>query len=206
MIFSKGNFKGITVKYFHRFLNKSVTISVEQRGTNDMFVPTGINVGYVQNSAHVNGIYILRSILTIGHELYFSLDINLNTLPITTRKNSQSMLDYPKLIYYSRYFSSAITGSIHNNRNVTVLTSCKIFMNRTDIQIDISKKKVKQLCYTIRYQFYIIRNTGHDRYSIKKPNKPDSLELKFIAYNLYPLHLFLKYYTFFDTTSSRYLN
>ena len=61
-IFSKGNFKGITVKHFYRFLNKSVTIAVEERGINDMFVPTIINVGCSWNSAHINGIYIYSEV------------------------------------------------------------------------------------------------------------------------------------------------
>ena len=71
-ILAKRNYKGLTVEYFHRFLNKSVTIAVEERGINDMFVPTIINVGCSWNSAHINGIYILRSLLTIGHKLFFS--------------------------------------------------------------------------------------------------------------------------------------
>ena len=61
-MFSKDNYEGITVKHFHRFLNKSVTIAVEERGINDMFVPTIINVGCSWNSAHINGIYIYSEV------------------------------------------------------------------------------------------------------------------------------------------------
>ena len=45
-VLAKPNHKGLTVEHFHRFLNKSVTIAAEERGTNDIFVPAGITTGY----------------------------------------------------------------------------------------------------------------------------------------------------------------
>ena len=43
---AKHNHKGLSVEHFHCFLNKSVTIAVEERGTNDIFVPTSIIAVY----------------------------------------------------------------------------------------------------------------------------------------------------------------
>ena len=37
-ILAKRNHKGFTVEHFHRFLNKSVVIAAEERGTNDFFL------------------------------------------------------------------------------------------------------------------------------------------------------------------------
>ena len=45
-VLAKRNHKGISVEHFYRFLNKSVTIAVEERGTNDIFVPTSITAVY----------------------------------------------------------------------------------------------------------------------------------------------------------------
>ena len=45
-VFAKRNHKGLTAEQFHRFLNKSITIDAEDRGTNDAFVPAGIAAGY----------------------------------------------------------------------------------------------------------------------------------------------------------------
>ena len=45
-VFTKRNHKDLTVKYCHQFLNKSVTIAAEERGTNSIFVPVGFTVGY----------------------------------------------------------------------------------------------------------------------------------------------------------------
>ena len=41
-IFVKRNHKYFTVDHFHRFLNKNVTIAAEERGNNDIFVPTDV--------------------------------------------------------------------------------------------------------------------------------------------------------------------
>ena len=60
-ILAKRNHKGLSVEHFHRFLNKSVTIVVENRGTIDIFVPAGIATGYAWNSAPIDGIYIYSS-------------------------------------------------------------------------------------------------------------------------------------------------
>ena len=65
-VLAKRNHKGLTVEYFHRFLNKSATIAAEDRGTNDIFVPVGFAAGYDWNSAPINGTDILRSIPDIG--------------------------------------------------------------------------------------------------------------------------------------------
>ena len=55
-------------------------ISTEERGTKNIFVPTGIAVGYAWNSTPIDGAYILRSILAIGRELHFLLYVNINVL------------------------------------------------------------------------------------------------------------------------------
>ena len=60
-ILAKFNHKGLSVEYFHRFLNKSVTITADERATSNVFVPTGIAAGYAWSSAPIDGIYIYSS-------------------------------------------------------------------------------------------------------------------------------------------------
>ena len=72
-VLAKRNHKGLTVEHFHRFLNKSVTIATEERGTNDIFVPVGIVIGYVWNSTSIDGTDILRRIPAICRELHILL-------------------------------------------------------------------------------------------------------------------------------------
>ena len=79
-------------------------------------------------------------------------------------------------------------------------------MARTTIQSDLSKHKVTELSYSVRGPCQIIRNTGFSSYFVRKLNKPHSPELKFMAYDLYPLLLSLKPCEPIDLTDTRYLN
>ena len=65
-VLTNRNHKGLSVEHFYRFLNKSVNIAVEERGTNDIFVPTSIVAAYVWNSAPIDGTDIIRCVPTIG--------------------------------------------------------------------------------------------------------------------------------------------
>ena len=74
-ILAKRSHKGLTVEHFHRFLNKAVTIAVEDRQSNDVFFPAGITAGYAWNSAPIDSTNILRSTVAIGREFLFPIDI-----------------------------------------------------------------------------------------------------------------------------------
>ena len=80
-IVAKCNHKGLSVEYFHRFLNKSVTIAAEERGTNDICVPASIAPAYAWNSAPSDDTGIIRRVPAIGRALHFPLGINLNAAP-----------------------------------------------------------------------------------------------------------------------------
>ena len=67
-----------------------------------------------------------------------------------------------------------------------------IVMDRIAIQSDLSKYKGSKLSYSVRDPFQIIRNIGFGSYSVRKLNRPDIPELKFMAYDFilfyYPLN------------------
>ena len=48
------NHKGLLVEKFHHFINKAITIAVEDRGTNDAFIAARVATGYI---------YIIASLL-----------------------------------------------------------------------------------------------------------------------------------------------
>ena len=215
---AKRNHKGITATHFYRFLNKSVAITAEERGTNDIFVPASIVAEHTWNGAPIDITDILRSIPAIGQELHSSIDINLNTLPKLTQNNAQVALKYLKLTDSSRYFSKLIfkcfieerqiahTEYINNSRNLAVLNPDDIVIARTVIQSNKSQNKVAKLRYTVRDPYYIILNTGHGSYYVKKINQPDNSVLKFMVYDLYSLPLSLKSCEPVDAIDTRYLN
>lgn len=65
-ILSKYDHKGFIVQNFHRFLNKSVTITTEKRGINNTFVLASISTGHDWNIVQIDDTDILRNIPAIG--------------------------------------------------------------------------------------------------------------------------------------------
>ena len=63
---AKRKHKGLSVEHFHRFLNKAKTIAMEDRQSNEIFVPVGTTTVYTWNSAHIDGTDILLSTIAIG--------------------------------------------------------------------------------------------------------------------------------------------
>ena len=76
---------------------------------------------------------------------------------------------------------------INNNRNVVVLETGDIVMARMTIQSNKQKEKVAKLYYAVRGPYQIILTTGHGSYFVRKLHRPDSPELKFMAYDLHPI-------------------
>ena len=96
-ILAKRKHKGLLVEKFHWFLNKVVTIVVEDRGTNDIFVAAGAAAGYAWNSSHIDGTNILLSVPAIGRELRFPLDVDISDLPALVSNNADSAVSYLRL-------------------------------------------------------------------------------------------------------------
>ena len=208
-VLAKHNHKDLSVEYFHRFLNKSVIIATEDCGTNDIFVPAGITAGYAWNSALIPN---------IGKKTSFSFGLNLNVAPKVIQNNAQAIFEYLKLTDSNRHFSSSIlktdiedrrtshTERINSSRNLVVFQAGDIVMARTSIQSNLSKNKVAKISYSDRGPYQIVHHTGFGSYYVRKLHKPDSPELKFVAYDLYSLPPSLKPYEPVDTTDIRYLN
>ena len=74
-ILAKRNYKGIFfIEKFQRFIINAITVSVEDIGTNDVFVAAGVTVECVYNSSPIDVANILRSYLTVGRELQYPLE------------------------------------------------------------------------------------------------------------------------------------
>ena len=103
-ILVKRNHKGLTVKDLLSFLNKAVIIVMEDRQSNDVFIPDGTATGCGWSNALIDGTDILRSTVAIGREFKFPIDINLSALPQLTQNNDQSTIDYLRLADSNRPF------------------------------------------------------------------------------------------------------
>jgi hypothetical protein len=71
---ARGNHNGMLVERFNRFLNDSLTIFLNDRGTNRTFLEGSYLAAYAWNSAPVVGTDMSRSLVAIGRELSFPID------------------------------------------------------------------------------------------------------------------------------------
>ena len=198
-ILAKRNHKGLLVEKFHRFINKAIIIVAEDRRTNDIFVAASVVAGCVWNSFPIDGTDILRSIPAIGQELRFPLDIDLSALHPINSSNAESVVSYLRLTDSNRYFASTIlkilvedrstvhVERINNNRKIVTILHGDLVVARTTVQSNKANDKVAKLCYAVRSSFQIIRGTGRDGYIVRKLNKPDSTEFKFMSEDLFIL-------------------
>ena len=214
----KRNHKGSSVEHFHRFLNKATTITMEDRQSNDVFVPPAIAAGYTRISVHIDGTNILRSPIAIGWEFRFPIVIDLSDLPQLTHNNAQSAVDFLRLTDSNCRFSFFIlkvwiedrrvahAERVNSNKNIVELVVDDIVIARTAFQSNASTNKVAKLIYQVRGSFRIVTCSGRGSYLVRKLYKPYSPELKFMTADLYPLPSSLKPYEPVDSFDTRYLN
>ena len=60
-------------------------------------------------------------------------------------------------------------------------------MDRTTVQSNKANNKVAKLCHAVRSSFQIIRGIGRGGYIVRKLNKPDRTEFKFMSEDLFIL-------------------
>ena len=171
----------------------------EDKRTNDIFVAASVATGYAWNNSPIDGTGILCSILVIGRELRFPLDVGLSALPSIVSNNAESVVSYLRLTDSNRYFASTIlkilvedrriihVERINNNRNIVTTLHGDLVMACTTVQSDKANDKVAKLCYAVRSSFQIICGTGRGGYIVRKLNKSDSPEFKFMSEDLYIL-------------------
>ena len=93
-----------------------MTIVAKELGTTNIFVPASIEARYTWNNEPIDSTDILRSILEIGRELKFPLDINLHAMPKLVQNNANTALDYLKFTDSSCNFSSFILKILIEDR------------------------------------------------------------------------------------------
>jgi hypothetical protein len=77
---ARGNHKAVSVERFFRYLNKAVAIAANDRNTNQVF-ETSHCAAYAWNSGCIDGTNIVRSVVAVGQEFKFPLDITLHEAP-----------------------------------------------------------------------------------------------------------------------------
>ena len=104
---ARGNHKGNSVEKYHRFLNRTQTISSQDRGTNDVLHQNAKTSQYSWNSAPIDEIDIPRCVAAIGREFRFPLDAELLKQPSLNERDNSALFHYLRNVSYNSKFSNA---------------------------------------------------------------------------------------------------
>ena len=91
---SNGNHKGMIVKKYHCFLNKTQEIAGQDRGTHGVFLHNAKTSQYAWNSVPINGTYILRSVPAVSCEFCFLVDVEILQTPTNLNQGNYGMYEY----------------------------------------------------------------------------------------------------------------
>ena len=77
-ISAKGNHNATIVERFNKFLNSGMRVFNSERGSNRVFIKAVETLYYSWNSAPITGTDLSRSLLVVGQEFKFLIDISNN--------------------------------------------------------------------------------------------------------------------------------
>ena len=215
---AKGNHKAVSVERYFRFVNKAVTIAINDRDDPSVWVPAAMTAGYAWNSAPIDGTDILRSVAAVGRPFLFPIDISLSLPPQLCSDNAAAVAQYLTFISEHASFSQTILRFLvedrrlahaeraNESRNPFVYDVGDRVMATVQVQSEASRGKVAKLSYQRRGPFEIISRLGHGAYELRSLSRPNAAPLKFHSSSISPLPPGLLPCDPIDTSDLRYLN
>ena len=216
---SKNNHQGLSVERYHRFLNKTQTITGNDRGTHITYLQNAKTSQYAWNSAPIDGTDIPRSLAAVGREFKFPLDVELCPSPPLNDQNNSALTTYLRTVSNDSAFATSVLQIIieerrteHRNRHnktVSKLVEFKVgdvVKAHVQVQSQSATGQVGKLSYKARGPFQISKVLGHGAYEVQKYNDPSSTPRKYKSTELYLLPPALFPSDPLDTTDQRYLN
>ena len=215
---ARGNHKGNSVERYHRFLNKTQTICGNDRGTHESFVTNLKTSQYAWNASPIDGTDIARCIPAVGREFKFPMDIELQPSPTLNDDCNSALLTYLRHVSCDTKFAESILQILieerreyHRHRANDTKTATKfkvgdVVKAHVAVTSNAAKNVVKKLSYQAKGPFIVVEDLGHDSYSVRRYNKPDSATRKYKSHDLFLLPPFLFPHEEVDTMDVRYLN
>ena len=187
---SKGNHNAIIVERFNKFLNQGMRIFAEERGTPRVFLEAAETLCYAWNSAPVAGTDLSRSLLVVGREFRFPIDIS-NNRHLTLDVNESSVESYAKdltsLLEKCRDVYALLISehrAMHREYRNAQLSNPKkfklhdiVFMN-VQVQSKAKQGKVAKLSYTRRGPYKIINSYPSGSYELELVSNPSAARVK----------------------------
>ena len=116
---SRGNHKGNSVERYHRFLNKTQTISGQNRGTYEVFHQNIKTSQYAWNSVPIDDTYIPRCVAAVGRKFRYPLDIELLDQPRLNNKEHSALFYYLRNVSCNSQFSTSVLQMLSEERRST---------------------------------------------------------------------------------------
>ncbi|GFH46278.1 hypothetical protein CTEN210_02752 [Chaetoceros tenuissimus] len=194
-----GNHKGLSVEHYHRFLNKVVTISAEEQGTLHIIRQVYKLAQYAWNSAPVHGTDISRSLIAIGRDLMFPLDMELRPLPSLNESNQSELYEYLRSMSNNSKFATEVAkilieerrksmrDRVNSSKTLPTFKVGDVVKVHIQVQSSAENNKVGKLSYQIRGPYQIIKDHGNNSYDIQRYGQPNSAIKKHQACDLYLL-------------------
>ena len=216
---ARGNHKGLIVERYHRFFNKIQTIIGEERGTHISFLQTCKTAQYAWNSAPIDGTDVTRSMVALGRDFLFPLDVEFSALPTELNDESNTALfQYLRDVSNDSAFAREVVKllieerrdhhrQLHNKNKVApqfkVGDVVKVHIQVTSKQ---DENKVAKLSYQVRGPFQIMRDLQTGSYEVQRYGEPESALRKYKATELYLLPPTLYPSEPLDTMDQRYID
>jgi hypothetical protein len=215
---ARGNHKGLSVERYHRFLNKTQAIAGNDRGTHETFVQNSKTSQYAWNSAPIDGTDITRSMVAVGRDFRFPLDVELSAPPTRNDSSNSALYDYLRHVSNDSTFAQSVVQilieerreefRIRHNKGKTLPQFKVGDVVKAHVQVKSNKAsgEVEKLSYRARGPFQIVKCNGHNSYEVKRYNEPNSASRKYKATELYLLPPTIFPAEPLDTMDQRFLN
>lgn len=185
---AKGNHNAVIVERFNRFLNSSLRIFNNDRGTNMVFLEGAELSTYAWNSAPVSGTDLSRSLVALGREFHFPIDfesrrhrtINIDESTVKSFAHDMlSLLEKSQEVYKLLIHEHRALHREYRNSQLNQPRKFKVgdFVF-TNVQVQSNKRKgvVGKLSYVKRGPYKIIECHKSGSYTLKSTHSSTTIK------------------------------
>ena len=183
---SRVNHKGKNVENFHRFWNKTQTITGSDRGTHAGFIQNEKTSQYAWTSAPIDDTDISQRLAEIGRYFLLPLDVDICDFPSTNTFDNSAIFQYLRGVSTDSQFSASVLQVLVKERcrrqrelhisTITDITSLKlgdIVKAHVKIQSKSESGIVKKISYQAKGPFIVTKDPYHSAFEVEPYNRPN---------------------------------
>lgn len=215
---ARNNHKGLSVEHYHRYLNKVQTIVGEERGTHATFRQTCKIAQYGWNCSPVEGLDVTRSMIALGRDLPFPLDMELSQLPQLNDGSMQTLFEFLRLASNNSRFAQSISQLLIEERRKSMRERANqnkitppfqvgdVVKAHIQVKSNASDGKVGKFSYQIKGPLQITKDLQNGSFEVQRYGNPNAAIWKYRGCDLYLLPPSLYPSNPLDTMDQRYID